>query len=185
MRSGGGYNESHVQRLQKQLKQPLTCLSDKHFSLDCVRILPLMNNWEGWWSKIELFRLHGPTVYFDLDVTIVGDPHELYRKEFTMWQDPYYPNAFNSSVMSWDRTPTSVYEKFARDPKPVMNRKRRFPMVGDQGFIQENTEPKAFEPGLVRSYKADVKANGVTPSDGTVVVAYHGKPKPWDLECSK
>lgn len=183
MRSGGIYNESHVQRLQKQLRRPLTCLSDKHFSLDCVRILPFLHDWEGWWSKLELFRLHGPTVYLDLDVTVVGNPDELYRKEFTMWRDPYYPNAFNSSVMSWDVTPTSIYEKFCKDSKKVMTTKRRFPMVGDQGFIQENSKPKAYEPGVVVSYKVDVKDREVP--EGSVVVAYHGRPKPWDLECSQ
>lgn len=179
LKTGGIYTKEHVIRLQKQLDRPLTCLTDLSFYDPNIRNIPLLNGWEGWWSKIELFRLMGPMVYLDLDVSIVGNPDVLQTEEFTMWQDPLFPSGFNSSVMSWDVTPTNIYHKFLKDPDTPMKAKRKWPLAGDQGFIQENSLPNRFDDGLILSYRADVKPNGI--SEGAVVVAYHGKPKPWDL----
>lgn len=180
LRSGGIYTPKHVERLQKQLDRPLTCLSDLKFTMDGVKVLPLFHSFPGWWSKIEIFRLQGPIVYLDLDVDISGNPDELYTKEFTMWVDPLYPTGFNSSVMSWSKTPTNIYHKFLTSPDKFQRAFKTWPKAGDQGFIQEYApEVKGYSEGLIRSYRAYVKDHGI--DDNTVVVAYHGKPKPWDL----
>lgn len=181
LKSGGIYHGGHVKRLQEQLDRPLTCLSDSNFEIPHVKIIPLINNWTGWWSKIELFRLHGPVVYLDLDVSICGNPDDLIRDEFTMWEDPLYPEGFNSSVMSWAYTPKRVYSEFCKDPVGPLKNYRRWPYAGDQGFIQNHVDKiNKYEDGLILSYRKDYKDNG--PKDNTVVVAYHGKPKPWELK---
>ena len=180
MKTGGLYREAHVERLQKQLDRPLVCLADIPLSLSGVTVEPLRHNWDGWWSKLELFALEGPLVYLDLDVSIVGNPDRLYCDEFTMWDDPLFPGYFNSSVMSWVKPMKHVYNKFLHEGEALKKNYRRFPKGGDQGFISDHAgEIKSFEAGLIRSYRNDVKNNG-TP-EGTVIVAYHGRPKPWDI----
>lgn len=180
MKTGGIYHEGHVQRLQEELNRDLICLTDKTFEVDRVTCFPLRHNWEGWWSKIELFSLTGPVVYLDLDVTIEGNPDELYRKKFTMWDDPLFKGYYNSSVMSWSVTPQQIYHKFLEEGQTLKRNYRRFPKGGDQGFISDYAgEINSYKPGLIRSYRNDVKKNGIP--DGTVVVAYHGRPKPWEV----
>lgn len=181
LRTGGIYTKDHVVRLQEQLDRPLNCLSDVDFSAKDIHVMPLLHNWPGWWSKIEVFRLHGPITYLDLDVDIVGDPDRLNKIEFTMWQDPFYPTGHNSSVMSWLMTPKNVYTRFKENPEKPMRSYRRWPKAGDQGFIADNV-PKinTYEDGLILSYKAHVK-KGVDTKDASVI-AYHGKPKPWELQ---
>lgn len=180
LRSGGEYTPWHVKRLQEQLGRPLECLTDISLGgIPQVTEVPLLNGWKGWWSKIELFRLEGPRVYVDLDVSIVGDPDKLITDEFTMWADPLFPGFYNSSVMSWKETPVHVYAKFLADPD-VQRRYRRFPKGGDQGFIQDHVSNiKAYDDDLIRSYRAHVQKGLI--NDGAVVIAYHGKPKPWDM----
>ena len=181
MKTGGIYNESHVKRLQEELDRPLVCLTDKEFEVEDVTCWPLRHNWEGWWSKIELFSITGPLVYLDLDVSIEGNPDELYRKNFTMWDDPLFPGHVNSSVMSWEQVPVQVYHTFMENGNKLKRKYVRFPKGGDQGFISDYAgEIQRYQPGLIRSYRNDVKKNGVIPN-GTVVVAYHGRPKPWQL----
>jgi len=179
LKSGGVYNRNHVKRLQKQLEAPLTCLTDQPLGIRYVEEIPLKHDLKGWWSKLELFRpgiLEGPTVYLDLDVDITGDPRRLYCTKFTMCTDFLRPEYYNSSVMAWHEKPT---DPFLNYNSSIPADYRRFPKLGDQAFIQDTVDDiQAFESGLVRSYKKECK-DGVPK--GTVVVAYHGRPKPWDI----
>lgn len=188
LKSGGQYNQSHVQRMRNQLtnQKTLICLSDLEFEIDGVMVLPLYQNWDGWWSKIELFKLfdfQGRFVYFDLDVTIVGDANVLFTDEFTTWIDPIlgFPN-INSSVMAWNShsQPCEVFFELVEDSETIKKKYRRWPKLGDQAFIQDYAKPKVFfDSGLIRSYRREC-INSVP--DGTVVVVYHGKPKPWEID---
>lgn len=183
LRTGGIYHAGHVERLQKELDRPLTCLTDARLDISHVTTIELLHNWKGWWSKIELFRLNGPVVYLDLDVSICGDPDELQTEEFTMWADPLWPQFYNSSVMSWGKgkCPSQVYKNFLADPEKPQKTYRRFPKAGDQGFIQDHANTiEPYTDGLILSYRKEFKDKG--PRDNTVVVAYHGRPKPWDLK---
>ena len=80
LRSGGIYSPEWVRKLRDGVARQFTvphrfvCLSDVDVSAICERI-PLVEDWPGWWSKIELFRsgLFDDTVlYFDLDTVPVG-----------------------------------------------------------------------------------------------------------------
>jgi hypothetical protein len=73
LKSGGDYEPKHVYALQAQCAKFLpgedfVCLTD--MDLDCATI-PLVNDWLGWWSKVELFRLPS-ALYMDLDTILVG-----------------------------------------------------------------------------------------------------------------
>lgn len=193
LRSGGEYEERHVERLMRQVEGRLSapyrfvCLSDA--TVLCERI-PLVMGWPGWWSKIEMFRpglFDDRVLYLDLDVMVVGalDDLAFHPGPFVISHD-FIPtrmkdgrpigSKFNSSVMAWTPSPETerIYTEFT---PAVMDRLR-----GDQDHVAE-IMPKAttFGLGLVVSYKAHVRSLGRIPASARIVV-YHGRPKPWDVK---
>jgi len=178
----GIYDAFHVFRLQlavsRHLRAPyrFVCLSDT--ALDCETI-PLIKEWPGFWSKIELFRpglFNGRVLYLDLDVTVVGDLSELavYGPTFAAIADYQFPLKLNSSVMAWNSW--SHTDIFSALTSHDMERLR-----GDQDWIFErvpnfNRFPRLWCP----SYKAHVRPTGQLHKDARVIV-WHGRPKPWDV----
>jgi hypothetical protein len=197
LRPSKDFDGEYVTRLKagvgEHLKMPhrFVCLSS--VEVPCQRI-PLMHNWPGWWSKVELFRLPPPVLYFDLDTMPVGDlgdigAHAL-QSPFTTLRDFYRENGIGSGMMSWAADGVrQLYDTFAADPAMWQDRLRT---RGDQAFIEENMMGgdrwQDVLPGQVVSYKAHVRAatrrgesgEGHAPN-GSRVVCFHGKPKPRDI----
>lgn len=187
-KSGGEYNQWHVHRLMEQVKRhcdlEFVCLTDLSPETFKCKTIPLKHSWHGWWSKINLFEpdlFNDGVIYLDLDMTVVGDVSLLARKPFTMCRDFIRKEQVNSSVMSWIDRPTGPYELFKLNVAGYQQRYRRWPKIGDQAFVEDNcAEPiMRFDDNLVSSFRIDCK-NGIP--DGTVAIAFHGKPKPWDLD---
>jgi alpha-N-acetylglucosamine transferase len=74
------YDQTWVEKLQRAVAKNLSiphqfvCLSNMFSSR--YDILPLENNWPGWWSKLELFKpglFTDRVLYLDLDVLILKD----------------------------------------------------------------------------------------------------------------
>ncbi len=204
LKSGGVYQPHHVETLRTMVERHLptnhqfVCLSDVEPSAftSKVWVLPLVKNWPGWWSKIEMFNdetyaMPGDRIlYFDLDTIILGSLKEIAeRKErFIIMGDVYRrpPRAcaiqFQSSMMMWNaRELTAIYAQFGRgNPLAIM---QRYKVIGDQGWIQSITQNSAalwekVLPGQVVSYKRDCQP---LPPAGTRVVIFHGHPKPWQV----
>lgn len=193
MRSGGIYNAEWVRKLRdgvaRNLRTPhrFVCLSD--VDVPCERI-PLLHDWPGWWSKIELFRpgvITGPALYFDLDNLPVGDLSQLAACEhdFAMLRNFNRPEYASSCVMWFkESAPAHVYEKFAADPQGWMTfhvEHRDGPYLGDQAFIWDCFERKVpfidIPAMTVCSYKKDFLRLGKLP-DNAVMVAFGGSYKP-------
>lgn len=191
LKSGGIYDATWVARLQAMVARHLpfphrfVCLSDCY--VPCERI-PLEHNWHGWWSKIELFKLKGPVLYFDLDTAIVGDLTDVAThamcSRFTMLQDFYAPGHFGSGVMAWGgEPPAGLYGAFTLSPDAMMRAKRA--RMGDQAFIEDVYGKDRIErwqsavPGQIVSYKVHC-LGGVVPLSARVV-CLHGKPKFRDM----
>jgi hypothetical protein len=189
LRAGGIYDATWVERLRDGVKRHLpmqyrfVCLSD--VDVPCER-MPLEHNWPGWWAKVELFKLPGPVLYFDLDTAIVGDLRDIAAKahapQLTMLRDFYAPEHHGSGVMSWwSGRVQELYNTFAADPAREMNKRRA--RMGDQAFIEESYphEIRCWQdelPGQIVSYKAHCRSG--VPSDARVV-CLHGKPKFADM----
>ncbi len=190
LRSGGIYDASWVARLQagvsRHLPQPhrFVCLSD--VEVPCDRI-PLVHDWPGWWSKLELFKLKGPVLFFDLDTAIVGDltdiAAEALKPQFRMLRDFYAPAHFGSGVMAWGAcAPSGLYERFANAPETNMALRRA--RMGDQAYIEETYFGEPIERwqdvvgDQIVSYK--VHCRGSIPADARVV-CLHGRPKFTDM----
>lgn len=174
VKTGTKYSDEYVKRLQAGVSRHLpkheghyfTCYTDK--PVEGVLCEELPDNLPGWWSKLTLFSLREPLIYFDLDVVITGDITPLLDwNGFGIIRD-YWSPGFNSSVMKLTGNEGAVWDTFTRD---VMSR-----MHGDQDWITEvmphgKTFPKQWFP----SYKADACADAVP--DGAIAVVFHGQPK--------
>lgn len=195
-RSGGEYRWEHVERLRKQCAEfapgvEFRCLTNLSADYACA---PLLHDWPGWWSKIEVFRLKGPCLYFDLDTTIVGSLEPLLIEaqvgRFTVLRDvnrgAKNPHAVQSSVMAWPGDMRWLYEAFKADAERFIAEYKAPPdKWGDQGLIQAHTTPESraywqdVQPGKLVSWKKDC-ALGHVPA-GARAIFFHGKPRPWDV----
>lgn len=160
----------------------IVCLTDCDIDHPGVEAVPLVHDWPGWWSKIELFRpglLAGPTLYLDIDTVVVGALDGARVDDFTMLACVYRGGDVGSGIMGWTRTPTHIYERFCSDPDRNMRRYRTTARWGDQGFIRDHlgATPKTFGTEF-RSYKVHCR-RGVPA--GTKIVYFHGKPRPWQV----
>lgn len=186
LRSGGEYTAFHVDRLRSQIKRhnpsvDFICLRDDGVDQ------PLLQNWPGWWSKIECFSRLGPVLYMDLDTTVLGDISPFLnvagRYEFVALRD-FNPQAreMGSGLMAWSGDMSHVYEAFVRDPNFHIGNNRSGRWLGDQGFIERMTEGRIYWqdvlPNMVVSYKKHC-VNRVP--DNARIVCFHGKPRPWDV----
>lgn len=183
LRSGGEYKPEHVERLRDQ------CAKHSDAGFYCLSDVPvpgrieMRNDWPGWWSKMEAFRLPGPWLYMDLDTTVRGDLDALMMpRSFVVLRDFYRGGAnVGSGLMAWSGCMAGLYLAFARNPAVRAEYTRRG-RLGDQGFIQDfGPKPEFWQdvtPGAVVSWKRHCK-RGI-PS-GARVVCFHGKPRPWEI----
>ena len=186
LKSGGVYTPDWVRRLREGVAQHLkqdykfVCLSD----MEVPDRIPLVHDLKGWWSKIELFKLPGPVLYFDLDTMIVGDLSDIANVARTtdslvMLTNFYDPKGYGSGVMAWGGDVSELHNHFAGTGY----------YKGDQDYIADNCKRiKRWQdilPGQFVSYKARVRkaeyksesGNGFVPKDARVV-CFHGLPKP-------
>lgn len=188
LRSGGIYDASWVARLKAGVAKHLpiehrfVCLSD--VDVPCERI-PLEHGWPGWWSKMELFKLPGPALYFDLDTAVVGDLQDLARQadewRFTILRDFYRPHGLGSGVMAWGWDVSLLYNRFAAMPDQWMG---ELGGRGDQGFVEAVANLDGVDrwqdvlPDQVVSYKLHCSAG--IPLNARIV-CLHGQPKFADM----
>lgn len=173
LKSGGDYDSEYVERLRDGVDRHLSghqfvCLSD--VDVPCSRI-PLKHDLPGWWSKLELFYLDGPVLFFDLDTVICGDLTEVasYPHAFTAVSDFYYPRALQSCVMAWSDGSQwrDILDAYLKDPQGAGR--------SHQKYLERWIRPQFFQdlfPGKFVSYKVDRERSKAS------VVCYHGRPRP-------
>lgn len=187
------YTQKNVVWLKKQLDRHMpnfefVCLTnDKSLEYD-MNIEPLICDYPGWWSKIELFR-YSDVFYLDLDTVIIRPfNHLLELKGFHISQDVSKKidpitnrRLFGSAVMTWDVAPMHVYNNFH---KGLMKKYTTSERWGDQGYIFDqmrnvNYFQDTFR-NCIQSYKLDkLKSNRKPKTD---IVVFHGKPTPWEVD---
>jgi hypothetical protein len=209
LRSGGVYDEADVAALKRgvgaslRLPHRFLCLSDTVGIAGQPAAIPgcewklLAHPWPGWWSKINLFLEYGPLLYFDLDTAIAGEITQLAQAVEDlppgrmMMLRGFYHQDRCSGIMGWTGNWRWLVDDFlAAELSPSSGRpgwtvKDRLGRChGDQEWIAARMQDVVFAqdlaPGIV-SYKVDVRSSGVLPA-GTMIVCFHGVPKPRDLE---
>jgi hypothetical protein len=172
-KSGGIYNEGHIERLAKQVK-----------TYSGLELIPVYGEYKHWWCKMNIFQMEGPCVFMDLDTTIVDDLSPLLKvaeeKRFVGLRDFNYNDRFQSSIMSWNGNVSHIHADFAEDPEGHM---QAYP-GGDQSFIDDGGySPEYWQdliPNRIHSYKNYVQQRGIHKR--CCVVAFHGSPRPWAID---
>lgn len=183
LKSGGDYFPLYVKNLRDQVRRNcpfpfrFICFTDMELEDDID--VPLFYNYPGWWSKLEIFRLPGPVIYFDLDTIIVNllefDLHEFLNNEnFYMINDFNPKRKFASGIMAWNGD-----FSFILDDYKGKSRVREW----DQFYIietvkEENIKSLSFGKPIY-SYKKHCQDD--LPSDANVV-CFHGKPRPHEVK---
>lgn len=165
---GGIYTQYHVDRLAAQVEKYA------NYSLTVVE-----GELPGWWCKMDLFKVEGPCLYFDLDTTIIDDISPLIdialNHRFVTLGNWNYPGRANTGVMAWNGDMSHLYAEF--NPGDIS----QYP-GGDQDWVHDHEAPIFFDelvPNMIRSYKLHVRKKGIPPE--CRVVAFHGNPRPWAI----
>lgn len=135
---GKKYSAQYVTNLYKSVEQNINipfnfwCLTDEdidyHTNVQNI-IIPHSSNLLGWWNKLLLFRkgfMHGPCLFFDLDVVIQNNIECFISKDPGLtkikayWKDPGIlekPEEIrnrntdnNSSILSWNGDDPKIHE---------------------------------------------------------------------------
>jgi len=173
------------------LEHKFVCMSN--VAVPCERI-PLEHDWEGWWSKIELFRpglFKGKVLFLDLDTVIVGDLAPLFEFDHLPFigLKAFNPKKTNivsymgSAILNWntDGRFDFLYNDFNY---PVHSSE----FTGDQDYISKKLYDKKIKLHHwqklvtgVHSYKRHLRKN--RPLRHPLRIAcFHGDPRPHQLD---
>lgn len=205
LKTGGDFTSDYVVKLRnacgRHIKEEFRfiCLTDDVSAKNLPGVISvcLKHNYSGWWSKFEIFRLRGKSLYFDLDTIIIDDisnfiavVDNLKENEFagiTAFNPVRGGNEqtqFGSGVMGWNGDFEFILKNFEYN-KDVKIR-RMVPFFGDQeriyAILTENQIKMKFwqkETTGLYSYKRNCK-NGV-PKDAKII-CFHGKPRPHQID---
>lgn len=202
LRSGGQYTVEGVKRLAAEvfehIHQPydFVCLTDVREGVtggpngEEIWWHPLLYDWPGWWSKMELFRpgVEGRILFLDIDTRVVGDLSEIasYDGDIAMIEDFNQPDRVQSGVMAFLSGGASdrIWEQWIADPNGHMEDWR-----GDGEWLHDHVVPDRLQdlfPGHIISYRNDCcRPNPGSPKwtfeavpSGARVICAHGRWKP-------
>lgn len=198
LRTGGDtYDYRYVNALARNIREKSTIpikisvLTDDGTGIDTTivdSIIPLIHDFKGWWSKIELFRpgiFEGETVvFFDLDTVIVSNIDDILKHKtmFSGINDLYHHNVLQTGVMIWNPNYNNhVYKNFLRVSSSAM----KSITEGDAKWIRDNVYNYEFLQtsfiNRIVSYKAHClnhSTEEVKIPAGASIVCFHGKPRP-------
>ncbi len=212
LKSGGDYDWEYVWRLYKGVRKYLTipykfvCLTDVFVGYDYlvlgkiargkIKIISLNDNLKGWWSKIELFKLKGEVLYFDLD-TIILKNLDLFVETFrtanliSSNRDNIYMleafrtvgegNDWTSGIMMWDGDFSWIHSNFRKEHIPSTYR------GWDHLYIKEELKPRTrinsvnlcLSKGKIVSYKKHCRDR---VPEKAAIICFHGRPRPKETE---
>jgi hypothetical protein len=203
------FTPRHAQWLHKQLKGVRSVCLTNAGHIPGVNTIPLLHDWPGWWSKLELFNPEHPDIgkedllYIDIDTVITGDVSTLcHLQEMTMLsdfscKDPSEAPPASGLMFIPAKEKHKAWEAFTRNSQEIISRPRTPPFHGDQGFIGEvYPDAQRFQllfPGKILSYKADIANKTMFCHDPdlyrgdnsgrlpteALIVCFHGYPRPW------
>lgn len=217
-KTGGEYDISYAKMLTAAIKRNITLEHEVLLLTDAVyneyyplikegivdEIYMLSHGLPGWWSKIELFRIPGPVLYFDLDTVIVDNIDAVVEtvldltNEIMMLKGFYRPDKC-SGILGWNTDLTRVYNLYIKDYLPKAKFSERHNALrmavdnktyrGDQEWLQrafiDLHQVSIFIqdklPGCVCSYKVNIQQSEIIP-DGVRIVCFHGKPRPHEVK---
>jgi hypothetical protein len=199
LRTGGDYTPEYVHRLKRAVERNLTVPHDfvcfSNIDIPGINVIPLEQNWAGWWSKVELFRLCSMFpgkryLCLDLDTVIISniDTIERFQSEGFAMLHGIYRNKkeISGGLMLFKGDYSYLYEMFAKS-KALQDiwfaRKREDFYVATTvlGMDKEVLDIGAWI--KYASWKRDYamyRRDMVRQQDQ--VICFHGKPRPLDVK---
>ena len=114
LKSGGEYKPGHVLRVQDMLDKYVDCparfVCYSDVEIEGVTVRPLLHDWPGWWSKIEIFREVEDSFYIDLDMTIEGNITDMVMADsyfMALRNMNHRIGGIGSAMMKWRGSSTS------------------------------------------------------------------------------
>lgn len=160
----------------------------------------------AWWYKMQLFdhiKIPTPTVYFDLDLVIIGnidwiwetDPKFFWTiRDFQcLWKRN--SQSINSSIMRWDpKIFYWIWEDFCKENfSDIMKI-----YLGDQNYLNQiipSNRVRFLDEEAIKSWRWQVSGGGwdfsrkkylnpgtCDPGNQTKIIVFHGDPKPHAVE---
>lgn len=182
VKTGSKYGLEYVTRLQAGVRRHLpesdaghafVCFTDAPVAgVDCR---PLPRDLPIWWSKLGLFGLNQPLIYFDLDVVIVGALAPLLDWDgFGIIKNPWL-KGYNSSVMKLTGAEGHVLDRFVPGIMATMR--------GDQDWLNV-TMPDAptFPMQWFPSWKVHRLFMLDAPPQEAIACICHGTPRPHEID---
>ncbi len=192
LKTGGEYNENHVEWLQRQIGRTIICITDSTKPMKNVITEPMKYNWPKWWAKMEIFHpdvYHGDFLYTDLDTVFLKGCPEWDLMHTTVLADMYGQDHMNSGLMYIKHGDKfAIWREWLRNPDAWMKKYH-----GDQDFLNQywNDKPRLqdIKPLKVVSYKADILKESISTGkrldrgdlSTANIVVFHGQPRPWDV----
>jgi len=187
LKSGGDFDEDYVFALREGVEKNLdiphefVCYTDT--KIKGVRIRFLTENLEGWFSKFEVFREHGPVLYLDLDTVVTGELGSLAQDVCSSPDTFWMLEAFNvrrkwaSGIMAWTgdwlwltlhcKRYSGLYDMDQDCIAKALGDKRR--------------EARVIERRRYGIYSYKHHCREELPDDAKIV-CFHGKPRPKEVE---
>jgi hypothetical protein len=170
----------------------LACLTDaktEEFPSD-ITVIPMRYGWDGWYSKMEMFRSDvsnaRPTLYADIDTSVVGNIDSLLKAvehiPFVILRDVYRgvknPMAMQSSLMWINHDMSMLYREYCRNPIVIAGGDQ---IVLEHYFASTGQIPIFWQDitNCVVSYKVHIVPNQKLEEHQKVII-FHGKPRPWN-----
>lgn len=185
LRSGGVYGPVYANRLKSMVERHLhmpykfVCLTDvpsKRFGTG-IEVVPLKTKRRGWWAKVELFRLPGPVLYFDLDTLILNDITSLgmaaMQEDFLMLTPFKSSELWASGVMAWGNGAYGFLHK-------NLNQKDIDEFKWDQRYIHTKLRERGVDIHPIQDYTTVFSYKrqcGSGPPEGAQVICFHGRPR--------
>ncbi len=207
------FSADDVYRLKAATERQLTvphnfvCMTNEPLD-QTVETIPIEQKWPGFWCKMELFKVHGPTLYLDLDTVIAGNIDALARgvvalsDEELMMASGFWkqPDAKSSALMGWSGNKAWMTQEFGgvgqREhfyeysidgygfQRGARGRQFRSCQVYTVHKINQRKQRVVFAQdfqGGMYGYLRDIKGNGGLPADASII-GFHGRPRPHQVD---
>ena len=202
-KSGGDYDWRYVNRLHDNLVDKLgwntfefTVLTDDMtggiYPPSRVNLVALEMNLNKFWSKLELFKLKGKVLYFDLDTIILDSMDTLINEIKTCPEGSFYMlKAFNrerrnwaSAIMAWNGDFNYICHNFDESNTLEMNYGK-----WEQKYISDRLKKMGVNIQSINKFLTGIRSYkhqciNQIPKE-TNIICFHGIPRPHDVNWLK
>ncbi len=172
---------------QSEIRPRVICLWDKaseHYNLGNVELIPLRNNWNGTWSRMQLYspemEKYRPFLYVDLDTAIMQSLENIFDlvkdpTQFITLEDFYQKRKLATGLVWFPVGSEKIRLVWKAWIKTNVKKRRRMDF-----FLRKVTNPDAFWQNLtdtIHDFKPSKQPKLDKVPKGTNLICFHGNPR--------